>query len=235
MKIVVLIASLILSLTTNAAYEKKSKKDDIKEYGIVILPSSECISKLSPAYQSLSKEFSSKNPISFIPHITLFKGAFHEAQIKEIKEDLSLITLPINSVELTNLETVFDRITKYNIKDITVLSRLHELVAHISVGFKARTLKIVEAEYKNLSDNQKAQVDKYGIYGIFKEYDPGMIIFRLPEADKKLLKIQKSLLKSSQNNFTCPISSMAIGHTDYAGNLVDIIHEFKIKVHPNKQ
>lgn len=201
---------------------------EISEYGIALLPSKDCLSKLKPLYREIDSGLSQKHSKKYLAHFPIFKIALNKDDIQHIGEDLSLIAIPQNSILVKNISVSKD-VVRYDIEDKVLLARLHELSSHIFGPHKARLLNSTADIYDKLQDDQKKKADKYGDHEVFSHYNPSFRVFTLKNNNDKLKEIIEKNASKFPEGFRCNVSDLAIGTIDYDGNFVDITSKFAIK------
>ncbi|MCC8371966.1 MAG: hypothetical protein LN568_04410 [Rickettsia endosymbiont of Pseudomimeciton antennatum] len=204
------------------------KNNNIKEYGIVILPEEECTRVAEKLNQDIAKILSHLNNVKNYWHVTLYHGAYETKDLQQIYNKIKGLKLQPFTLNLSKIYSTADRWIDLGAEKTKYLQELHESIVHLASPFHKHPLARSKDVYKDMSNVQREQVDNYGVSGVLELYNPHMTLFYQYPPRFELQDTAKRVAASSKENMVCKASKIIIGELGYNGNIEKIVYSVEI-------
>lgn len=226
-RLINLVAAIIF-LTLASTSQVLAIESNIKEYGIVILPEEKCKKEAERLNINIAKILSHLENIENYWHVTLYHGAYETNDLHEIYSKLKELPLKPFTLNFTKIYSTSDRWIDLRTEKTEYLQNLHGSVVSLASPYHKRPLARSKDIYKDMTSDQRQQVDNHGVSGILTMYNPHMTLFYLypprPELQEAVVKIENSFKK----NIVCKASKIVLGELGYNGNIEKIIYNINI-------
>lgn len=209
---------LFFIITANISFAGETK-----EVAIVILPEKACSDIASDVNKRANFLTKTENQINDIWHIPLYETVLDTDNIESIQSELNLIKIPAFSFMIQNLTSESDKKIIYSIIPERKIQSLHELVVHITMKKSAGILERVKDEFPKLTIEQKEQSNRYGSYGLLKQFSPKLVVFYSQNEDPALASAAATLAKTTPQNILCKVDSLSIVELGYNGQALQIL------------
>lgn len=223
LKFIHLFTAIIL-LTFTSTNEVLAKGSDIKEYGIVILPEEKCQKEAERLNINIAKILRPLKNVKNYWHVTLYHGAYEKNDLHEIYAKLKGLQLKPLTLNFTKIYSTSDRWIDLGTEKTEYLQKLHISVVQLASPYHKRPLARCKDIYKNVSSNQRQQVDHYGVSGILEMYNPHMTLFYQYPPKTELQQAAIKIENDFKKNMICKASKIVIGELGYNGNIKKIVY-----------
>lgn len=205
-----------------------AEDNDIKEYGIVILPDHKCRKIAENLNQDIAKILSDFKNVKNYWHITLYHGAYETKDLKEIYNKLKALPLKPFNLTFTKIYSTANRWVDLGTEKTEYLQELHKSIVQLASPYHKRPLKRAADIYNDLSVDKRKQIHSYGVSGVLELYNPHMTLFYQYPPNVKLQEAAKKIANKVTNNIVCKASKIVLGELGYNGNIEKIIYNIDI-------
>ena len=223
LKFIHLFTAIIL-VTFTSTTQALAKGSDIKEYGIVILPEEKCAQEAERLNRNIAKILSPLKNVNNYWHVTLYHGAYEKNDLNEIYDKLKGLQLKPLTLNFTKIYSTSNRWIDLGTEKTEYLQNLHISVVQLASPYHKRPLARSRDIYKNMTSNQREQVDNYGVSGILEMYNPHMTLFYQYPPRAELQQAAIKIENNFKENLICKASKIVIGELGYNGNIKKIVY-----------
>jgi len=226
MKNVILIFFILIS----CAISKQGFAQD-KEYGIAIRLPKEYFTAAQKMNRAISAQEASPNSRNVF-HITLFQGRFDQNKIDELQK-----TLRAQHFEKFRITFGLEIKTAQNLyinwipKENNELKKMHHRVVEIANSYRLGILSRYIDSYGDLTKEQRQQVVKYGMPGLFDDYEPHLTLFYFDKKNSEIEKIANkiSVPENGHEINCCDATTLLIAEIGYRGNIEKVLYEIELQ------
>ncbi len=203
-------------------------QEGYKEYGIVLLLPDEYALEAQKMNREIFMQIPEIENLPNVFHVTVFQGRFAESDVYALYKKLKNQKFKSVRITLTpEIKTAEGRYINWQVQKNYELTNLHNKVVKIANPYRYGMLFRYAVSYEDLSEKQRSQVDKYGMAGVFEEYDPHVTLFyfseKNPEIDELAEKITPPTIVPLSKTYK---ASLAIAELGYSGNIEKILYLF---------
>lgn len=203
--------------------------NNVKEYGIVILPETKCATKAAEINSEIAQKLSQlANPYNNW-HVTLYHGAFEPHALSKITHALVDLKIQPFNLHFTNIYAKSYRWIDLGMKKSEVLHKLHKKIVSIASKHHVKVLDRARDVYNATSNEKRHQIDEYGVSGVMSLYKPHMSLFYTYPPYPGLTEVAKEIAKMHEGIMVCKASFIAIGELGYNGNIIKILDTINIE------
>lgn len=213
---------------SNFSYSASAQESDVQEYGIGIITEYKCLDIAQVLNKKIAQNLPELENIHNNWHVTLYHGAFKEADLPKIKSTLLNIKVHKIDMRFTDFNTTENRFVNWNIENTNELQTLHEKVVKAVNFYHMRPLNRARDVYHLTNNKNKKQIDKYGIYGVMEDYKPHLTLFYVYPGRSVINKIPDIIKNPQYEDVICQSQEIALGKLGYNGNLIEIIEIIEI-------
>lgn len=199
-------------------------KNEIKEYGIVLLVDDNTTKQAHSLNQKIAQKFPNLENVANIWHVTLYHGAF-------AKQDLELIFQKLQQLYLEPLEIKFSGISQskkgyihWEVEKNLDLQELHTVVVNLASKYHQRPLQMSLDLYDDLSFEHQQQIDEFGSSGLFELFAPHLTLFYQPLTKSVLTDILPQDHSLAAQSLA---ERIVIGELGY-GNILKILYSLPL-------
>lgn len=223
MRILFILAIAIGNMMNNSLV-LGSERGVVKEYGIAITLEKKCGELAQKLNQGISQLLPQFKNLPNIWHITLYQGAFKEADLLKIESAILDLNIKKFDVKLTKFYTTADRWVDWGVKKTDILDVLHKKVVNIIGPYHLRPLNRVQDILDGIEKKIKKQIDMYGTFGLMDCYKPHMTLFYLYPPNKEIRKIPQIIEDERYEGVSCKSDQLIIGELGYNGNIIRVVN-----------
>lgn len=203
--------------------------DNLKEYGIVVLPEDKCTQRAVEINKYIAENLNHFENVKNHWHVTLYHGAYEKKDLVSIYKKLQILPLKPFAISFTNIYPTADRWIDWGVEKNPYLQQLHETVVNLAAPYHKRPLRRAKDVYGDLSEDKRKQIDEYGVNGLFAMYNPHMTLFYKYPSDAALQEAAKKVANKFFNtNMQCPAAKIALGELGYNGNIEKVLYTVDI-------
>lgn len=213
-----------LFVTTYATYADTIEQF---EYGIVLLPDSQCIKNI--ALKNSDENHIINDPLILEQnrHISLYQANFKTKDISNIKKQLSILAPKPFFIQVESKYSKAGILMGLNIHNTNKLQELHEDVVKKFKNYHQKPLKRAKEMYHLLSLEKQKQIDEFGTTNILQFYNPKITLFYQYPITKKL-QDAKLITEPIEDNNRCTVSVLAVAKLKDDGNIQEIVEMIKL-------
>lgn len=220
---------IIITLFTSIfAVQVSAKEINIKEYGIVILPEDRCVKKAEISNISIKKLFNNLKTVKNYWHVTLYHGAYEINDLSKIYNKLKELQLRPFTLNFSKIYSTADRWIDLGVEKTIHLQNLHTSAVLLASPYHKRPLARSTDVYKDMTIDQREQVDSYGVSGILSSYNPHMTLYYQYPPNSELQQAALEMESNAKINMVCKASRIVLGELGYNGNVEKIIYSINI-------
>lgn len=220
--------SAIILLTSICIPQVLATEKNIKEYGIVIFPEEKCEKEAEKLNINIAKILNNLKNVKNHWHVTLYHGAYEKNDLNEIYNKLKRLQLKPFTLNFTKIYSTSDRWIDLGTEKTEYLKNLHTSVVQLASPYHKGPLARSKDVYKDLTSEQREQVDNYGVSGILAMYNPHMTLFYQYPPNIKLQQAAITIKDHFKNGMVCKASKIVLGELGYNGNIEKIIYSINI-------
>ncbi len=232
---------VLFALIANVSSDQVLASEPMKEYGIVLLPTSEICMETERLNKEITKTFPNiaNQPNNF--HITLLQGRFKESNLASLIEavkatltDNFICPLAIElepALSLHGAQNIF-----WDVKKNSALLNLHGLMVHNVSMLRDASLQRYQDTYLTLAPHHQKQIDQFGVRNVLEHYHPHFTLFYGEKPAKEQIEAQTQNMKQiaqslvpNKDLLKFTATTVAIGELGYQGNLIKIIEKIELK------
>jgi len=226
-KFINLVAILILFISASTT-QVLAKENNIREYGIVILPEEKCVKEVEKLNVDITKILSHLKNVKNYWHVTLYHGAYEIDDLNKIYNNLKELQLKPFTLNFSKIYSTADRWIDLGTEKTEYLQNLHTSVVNLASPYHKRPLARSSDIYKDMTGAQRKRVDNYGVSGILEAYNPHMTLFYQYPSNPKLPQAAMKIGNEFKINKICKASKIALGELGYNGNIEKIVYNINI-------
>ena len=200
----------------------------IKEYGIIIFPEDKCIKVAEKLNKDIRSELPDIDNSHNHPHVTLYHGAYRKEDLDEIYNKIRQLNFKPLALNFTKIYSTSDRWIDWGVEKSEYLGNLHRKVVEIANPYHKRPLERSADIYRNIAQDKRTQIDKYGVSGVLELYNPHMTLFYQYPANPELQKVAENISAHPKENMLCKADKIVIGELGYNGNIIKINYSIYI-------
>lgn len=201
----------------------------IEEYGTVLIFEKKCTDAAIELNHELEKLLPNLENVKNHWHVTLYHGAYKNADLPKIKEELRQMIPHSLNLSFTHFYTTSDRWVDWGTQKNPQLQKLHENVVGVLSPFHVRPLKRAKDIYDSLDSERKHQVDIYGVSGVMHLYNPHMTLFYTYPPSEIIRKTIAHIKNSKYENLNCSVEEIMVGKLGYNGNIIEPVYRIPLK------
>lgn len=204
-----------------------NNQNSTKEYGIVILLEDRCTKEAKDLNSHLAKILDKLKNVDNHLHVTLYHGAYDTKDLEQIYNKLQQLPLKPFTLNFDKIYATADRWIDLGIEKNDYLQQIHKHIVTIASPYHKRPLIRVSDVYKDMTDAQRKQVDKYGVSNVLEFYNPHMTLFYQYPSNSDLRKAAAEI-QPYFKQMVCKAAKIVIGELGYNGNIEKIIYNINV-------